>query len=398
LHNRIIAVVDPLKGGHHEAFLELFCKAFLEMGFEVWVFSPMNTGSLLKNERLKASHANGLIKFEFYEDNLKTTKSFGRASRALDTLQKWRHLNRSIKAMEATSNTKVGLVYFAWLDSYLNNYLPGFFVDAFFSYRWSGLYFHPRHMRLEVQPQKASFSSVDGVLLARNCVNVAVHDPAICDNYKIRLGGKAVYDLPELSDNSKPTENHPVAVDIGKRAGGRTVVGMIGLAPHQGLQLFCNLAVACPSDEFFFAFIGSDPTDTLGAEKSDWLKVRYSDRENCFFHLRALQEGPEYNAVFNAMDIIWLVYPNFTSTSNRLTKAAYFRKPVLASGGFILGELVEKFGLGITLDDQNLENAVAALTLLSKDQLLEREADYEGYLALNSYRRFVEQLTLSTTR
>ena len=93
-----------------------------------------------------------------------------------------------------------------------------------------------------------------------------------------------------------------------------------------------------------------------------------------------------------------MVYPNFTSTSNRLTKAAYFRKPVLASGGFILGELVEKFGLGITLGDQNLENAVAALTLLSKDQLLEREADYEGYLALHSYRRFVEQLTLSTTR
>ena len=93
-----------------------------------------------------------------------------------------------------------------------------------------------------------------------------------------------------------------------------------------------------------------------------------------------------------------MVYPNFTSTSNRLTKAAYFRKPVLASGGFILGELVEKFGLGITLGDQNLENAVAALTLLSKDRLGKGKADYDGYLALNSYQRFVEQLTLSVKK
>jgi hypothetical protein len=88
--------------------------------------------------------------------------------------------------------------------------------------------------------------------------------------------------------------------------------------------------------------------------------------QNCFSYFGKLQEGEEYNSVFAAIDIPFLVYENFASASNRLTKAAIFKKHVLAQDNFCVGEDVKKYGLGETVESANVQQCLKAIDSLYK--------------------------------
>ena len=63
---------------------------------------------------------------------------------------------------------------------------------------------------------------------------------------------------------------------------------------------------------------------------------------------------PQFNAFINACDVIFTGYLNFKGSSNLLTKAAYFNKPVIASEGFCMGKRVEKYHTGIVIKQDDI--------------------------------------------
>jgi UDP:flavonoid glycosyltransferase YjiC (YdhE family) len=54
-------------------------------------------------------------------------------------------------------------------------------------------------------------------------------------------------------------------------------------------------------------------------------------------------------------------YRDFPNSSNALTKAAVFERPIVVSDGYLMAERVRMFGLGEVIPEGNAEALVAAL-------------------------------------
>src|SRR5206468_1653958 len=149
---------------------------------------------------------------------------------------------------------------------------------------------------------------------------------------------------------------------IKENANGRIVVGMIGCEKHKGTLTMMRMARYADPSKYYFAFLGILPQQTYS--KNEWLEVEdfiASAKENCYFYFHPIPEGAAYNAVFSAIDIPFLVYEHFISSSNRLTKAAIFKKLVLASDNFCVGDDVRKYELGATIRPDDYNAALSGL-------------------------------------
>lgn len=111
-----------------------------------------------------------------------------------------------------------------------------------------------------------------------------------------------------------------------------------------------------------------------------------SPPHNCFLHFGRIPDEPQFNALVNECDVLFVVYEDFPYSSNMLTKAAIFKKTVVASETFCIGERVRKFELGLTIPEGDVAKCIEALHHLcspeSNTHLL--NPDFEGYQRLNS--------------
>jgi hypothetical protein len=319
---------------------------------------------LVKEWLEKKNSNNHEVYYEDFEDTTVKYKYFNYFNDAAAVLAKWRNLKTKLSQVEKQYYLKVDIVFFSWLDTFLANYLPGRIIEWIFPYKWSGLYFHPRHLRLQPEYLQRSpkISDIDHVLTARNCISIAIHDEGISNDFQKRLKGKPVVCFPEIADNTPPNPHNALAKSIKGAADGRTVVGIIGLDRHKGTMTLLRLAKIAPQNDFFFVFAGRINYQFYTLEEQQALKELFNNPpKNCFIHLHPLMEGEEFNSLFFTFDIPFIVYNNFPSTSNNLTKASLFRKPVIATNRFCIGEDVKKFGLGVTVSEGDIHECLLGL-------------------------------------
>ena len=384
---QVIALVDPYTGGHHTTFIRQFAKILLDMNLKVIVLHQNMQVDLVPWIQ-KESNVDNLtcIEYEMGEDS---HLSIGFLSNAYTVLKRWMEVKKLLKKVERIEKFKIDVVFFAWLDSFLANYLHPSLLNLAFPYPWIGLYFHPRHLRLlPNMNKKAGTSEIDIALTSSACLGVAIHDRGIDKMFSARLGGKNVIVFPETADGTEPEARNTLSLEIRKNANGRTVVGMIGLMKQQGLLSFIKIAKKSSSDKYFYVFAGRfSSRDMNDAEMLEWEQFLESKPENCFFYLESIPEGAQYNAVFTALDIPYLVYDNFTSSSNRLTKAAIFQKPVIVSDSFLVGEDVRRFHLGVTTDEKNVDSILIDLEKLRTEWGPKEiaKARFRKYAELNSF-------------
>lgn len=377
-----VALVDPFYTGHHGAYMRYFVDYFQSKGYEVVVFMP--------NSGLTTSGSLDVVHFELKRRRFRSLLPHTRK-----VLLEWRDISKSLKIYEKAHQGAFDLVFFTWLDFLLANYLPPVLIPLIFKWKWSGLYFHPRHMRLSdaTQMEKAGLSQVDSVLFSKNCLGISIHDPGILDLYRRRLG-KPVVKIPEFADDTHPNLNNSDFEEIRSKAQGRTVIGMIGLAPHQGFSYFCELALWADADSFYFVFAGNWNEALYSSEERD-LFERCKEKKNASFILRPLSEGEEYNSVFNAIDVVFLVYKNFTSTSNRMTKACFFKKLIIASNRHIIGEEMNQYHLGVTVDenvDSVQEGLLELMRLTKEDKLTPKWNEYLKAHGLDNFYKEMDKL------
>ncbi|MDA0196246.1 MAG: hypothetical protein O2887_10915 [Bacteroidetes bacterium] len=384
---KVIALIDPHSGGHHIAFMRFFVQVLIEKGYKVIVFHQNTEQDLLPWVKTRLGTVSELF-VEDFDLQHSEPKFYGRFNSMIKGLNYWRQISRLIKRKERQLELKIDVVFFAWLDTYLVNYLHPLIVRWFFPYKWSGLYFHPRHMRLSKSEDKpVGISGVDVVLTSKNCLGIAIHDRGIVEQYKRRLLGKKIVVFPEIADGTPPKKDLALVQRIKLKARDRSVTGIIGLSKQQGLMLFKRLSEHPNLGDFFFAFIGLfNDRDMTQEEKREWQIFVNSKPENCLFEFGRIEEGADYNAVFCALDFPFLVYQEFSSTSNRLTKAAIFEKPVIATEKYCIGEDVKSYGLGITTSEVDVE--ICAKDLISlKDSInngKSGKAQFQAYAELNS--------------
>lgn len=374
---KIVALVDHYTEGHHKAFVKLFSKYLIKAGYSVFVFFPAPEDELQKELTDESTDSNR-VRFINFKLKRKYFHRLGRFNHAASVVSLWQSTHRALKDAEKRFDIAFDFVFLAWLDDYLANYLPPVVIDMIFPYPWSGLYFHPWYLFEEGTTSRVSWSSIDSVLRAKKCLSIALHDDFLIDRLSTRIG-KRVLLFPEIADATPPLTDYDLAMRIKTLANGRIVVGLIGLARRKGTLHLMALARQADPSRFFF-FLGGRPSYVdCSPEEATALREFFSNLpDHCYHFPESIEEGGKINAVINALDILFLVYHNFKSSSNFSTKAAHFRKPVLATNQYWIGEVTKKFSMGITVDEGNVSQAVRALESL-RTELLTRSFDFSRY-------------------
>ncbi len=388
---KTIALVDTLWGGHHPTYLKFFAKTLLELGHEVIVLCPAPEEVNQWIIGFCPELTNRLHCFELNEPLL-----------PYFPLRRWQHRKMVIarwqqvaKIMEKIAVKLIKIpdfTFFAWLDSYLGSYLTAAISDRFFPYTWSGLYFQPPLRKtLKYQQLRRGILDPFAVLKSKHCPGVAVLDEGIADRLQGKIA-KPVIAFPDFTDESAPDINFEIAQKIRAKAAGRKIVGLLGsLDKRKGTLTLLEVSQQV-SGRWFFVFAGrlAEPAFTA-AELAKIGEIVKANPDNCFFYWNSIPDESGFNAVVQVCDVLYAAYENFPYSSNILTKAAIFEKPVIASKNYCMGERVEQFSLGYGIEEGSVSQCVSILERFHEELStgsLSIQPDFEGY----RHRHSIEQL------
>lgn len=390
---KVIALVDPHFKGHHLTYMKFFVTCLLNKGYKVCVFMPQKEeiSEYVKNNL--SQHASS-----FFAENIdnKEFNSFlpSVINRYLNTLYRWYYLKKKLAVLEKNHHIKVDLVFLAWLDSFLFKYIPHFFINYIFAYNWSGLYFQPNHMRLNTFKlnKRTKFIDRDNILSAKSCKSVALLDSFICNQLSNRIG-KSVASFPDIINTEIDSKN-TIAESIKLKSASRRIVGIIGLEKRKGVLEMINLAKNSDENKFFYVFVGEINYAEYTLEQKEVIESYFnSNIENKFLYLNYISQETTYNAIFNTFDIAFVVYQNFLTSSNVLTKAAYFNKLVIAVNKYYIGDTVKMFKLGVTTHESDLNEHLKALNYLFDNYeklIIENETWRKTFYKQNSFQKLNE--------
>ena len=128
--------------------------------------------------------------------------------------------------------------------------------------------------------------------------------------------------------------------ELKEKAQGRKVVSLLGsINFRKGIKLLLESIPLLPEEDYFFLIAGKS---SLTAQQENDLQTFEKSRSNCLFSLEKIPDESCFNALIAESDLIFAAYKQFTGSSNLLTKAAAFHKPVIVSRGFCMGQRVEQ--------------------------------------------------------
>ncbi|MDE0839740.1 MAG: hypothetical protein OSB41_11905, partial [Kiritimatiellae bacterium] len=99
-----------------------------------------------------------------------------------------------------------------------------------------------------------------------------------------------------------------------------------------------------------------------------------------------IEDETEFNAVVCECDALFAAYEIFAHSSGLVTKAGVFHKPIIVSKGYYMQEVVEKYRLGVAIDQDDSHAVLLALDVLGDPAESERRLgapDYEGFMRAN---------------
>jgi len=387
---KTIALIDPFWTGHHSTYLKLYAKTLLSLDHRVMLFcsKPKEIELWLKANTQYQHDKLHLFHFDVpNEINVPVL----RLQMAINSVIWWHVTERAIKEATTATGYSPDLVFFAWLDDYLGRFQNHRLIDMLFHYNWSGLYFHPRHLRLPLPHSTArgGHQDYDEALRSKRCTSVALLDEGVAQKLQEKLPNKPVVVFPDLTDSS-PVCDIALVHDIITKAAGRTIVTVVGgLAKRKGVLTLLEVSRRAVSQGWFFVFAGALATDSFSPQELQHLKETVANPpSNCYFHFEFLPDEHYFNALIKISDLLFASYEDFPHSSNILTKAAVFKKPVIVSTGGCMAERVRAFRLGACIQYGNVPECMEAIRhLLTPAEL---HADYNGYLSNHSEQRLFQ--------
>ena len=385
---KTVALICPALSGHHETYLRLFTQTLLAAGYQVAAFTP-------QPDQLATwvAHTCPDQLPQLTVHNLAYTRQYrvpGPLSILFDKLAWVRFIAKLVKA----TGLQPDLIFHTWLDNCITPGLTATLTDLFMPFRWTGLYFHPWYLRRDLR-----FASLrcgpfytEAALHSRRCPAVAVLDEGIADRLQAKLHGKPVIVFPDPADASPPDRTFPPVIDIRERAQGRIIVGLVGaLAQRKGLLTLLETAQQAAAEPWFFVFAGQLMLNSFLPEEQrliqNWLHALPA---NCYCYPQRLSDEAQVNAIIDTCDILFAAYHHFFSSSNLLTKAALFEKPIIVSEGYCMGERVQQYGLGLAIPENDVAQCLTAIQQLCDPSARERfvrAARFAEYRQVHSIER-----------
>lgn len=393
-----IALVDANHGrGHHLTYMRFFCKTLLELGYRTIAFYPDPDSVRDWLMPRCPQYFQNLHVFEISEYDHCRAPLIGKIPSNLQplvVLARWRYTTSIIQRAVDQVGFEPDLVFFNWLDNYFSYFLTNHLVDTIFPYKWSGIYFRPGDLRFK----KRALIPHYAIARSPRCQALTLLDEEFAQAIEDKLDFPVI-PFPDLADETEPDLELDVIRQIKEKAGSRKIIGLIGsLSKRKGLLTFLKVAQESLDKDWFFVLAGPLVKSTFHQEYDQRLADEYekvqsilnSPPSNCFFYLKSIPDGAQFNSFINAFDILFAAYENFPYSSNILTKAAVFRKPVIVSEGFCMAKRVQRFQFGVAIPEGNVDECIRAIQLLYDSSVTGTcplMFDFDGYKQLHSTER-----------
>jgi hypothetical protein len=180
-------------------------------------------------------------------------------------------------------------------------------------------------------------------------------DERVAQEYAIRMPSKCFEHLPDVTETAVPERPSRLREEIERRAAGRKIVFLGGtISAQKNLARWYELIELADPRRWFFVQVGEILTDSLGAEDAAAVeRVTRSPPENLLVRAEYLADERTFNEIVAASDVVFAVYREFRISSNMLCKAATFKKPVLVSDRYLVGERVTRYGIGLAVTEDS---------------------------------------------
>lgn len=272
--------------------------------------------------------------------------------------QSWRFflgLGHQLRAWESDNRRKIDLVFFACIyDRQFDHFGAPWRLQG---YPWSGLYLHARSFRLpgtEI-PGWWGVPIPETIFSGRKLRSVAVLDEGVVEPLKQLTGNKPVFVFPDITDESVGQIPQGLGTKLKTLASRRPLVSLSGyLQKTKGVQDFVSLARRPSLQHAIFVLAGSISWHGFSQAEREAVDVAVRQAPNISSHFEVLPE-PEMNGLIVSSDVIFAAYRDFPNSSNLLTKAAVFERPILVSDGHLMAERVKTFALGEVASEGDLE-------------------------------------------
>jgi len=368
--DQVIALVDPYVTGHHAPYFKLFARGLLDLGYKVMAFYPHPDEIRQWIDQMSPQHATKLYTFAF-TDTTRSKYSANSLGILLTTSIRWRLTAQAIQQAIKTSGLVPDLVFLAWLDAYLQPLHSASVIDRIFPFSWTGLYYHPRHYRLDNRYPRmlAKLLYPDNGIEASRCRGIAILDEGIQAALQQNHPHTRVIVFPDPTDPSTP-----VSSDLAERAKiqaqGRKIVGLLGsLDKRKGVIPFLRVAELAKRDNFFFLLAGRLAENTFSDTELTFIRqYQNATPENCLIDFTHIAPESKFNGLITLCDIVCAVYLDFPHSSGIMTKAAMLEKPLIVSEKYCMGERVRKYQLGLTVKENDVDALYQAIYQLAHIQ------------------------------
>ena len=396
-----IILYNPISGhGHLDSWNAMFVSILLDAGWRVNALTP-DAQDLIR--RLKSKNQAFLERLHILDWNVLrpsfATRVIGRLKRLigiqannqddtkdldprfLDPLEFARRINASIKKCK----WQPSLVFNMYMDMYPSEGARWLQFEGLNKLPWVGIRFVPTPEHTEIYYKQ---SALKGMCFL---------DESVCEQAQQAMPQKVFGYLPDITENALPLTESALVREIKDKARGRKIVFMGGtIGGNKNLASWYQLINQADAREFYFVQIGEMFEDTLTTDDAlELAKIKKECPENLYIKLEYLPDEAMFNEVIRASDIIFAVYRNFKISSNMPGKAAAFNKPILVAEGYLMGDRVSKYGIGLTVAENDvgaMTSAISTLAHTSESMIRQFEA-YRRDFSLQALReRFTDFL------
>ena len=370
--SRTVALVDTRWGGHHPTYLREFTASLLRLGANVLLASRQPEAVLSALPEPERARAVGRVTPMTFVHRNQGLLDPRRDHDPLSTILRWRASGRIVRAAEARAGTRADLVFFPYLDSYLRFAPFPSLPRRTLGRPWSGLYFRNAHLAEAPDSLRARLrwlAKGDRLLRSPDCRAVCVLDERFNDRLAADTGHRVIA-FPDMTDETRPDGLTELARQVGERAAGRKIIGLISMERRKGLLTLLRAALRARElgEPWFFVAVGPFLRETFSAGEIAFCeevrrKVESGALDNLYFDMsgQRIPDGAPYNSLFTRFDLVWAAYEDFEGSSNALTKAAAFRIPLLATAGQCVGGRVESYQMGRTFAQADVGACLGAI-------------------------------------
>jgi len=359
---RIIALYDANRHGHHTTYLRLFSKQLLEMGYTIWAFcqNPAEIASWV-SDNCNADASGRLVSFTISPSPKATIFNWWTMG-----IFNWLRSARDVELAVRVSGEQPALVFFMKLDDFSKGVTSATFLNHIVPFNWTGMIIHLRFPAL-FSPRWAINSICRPLSIYRSkcCKAVGI----LQEDRKSKLSRttkKKVVVFPDITDGEKPVQTD-LTERIARAARERKIIGLIGGQDRRkGSFDILNVARTCQNMDWFFLLIGKMNHPQSDAELNRLERVIGDQHKwtNCFFHFSSIPNEGEFNAIIDLCDIIFAVYRNFPFSSNIMTKAALFKKPILVAKGGLMAQRLQQYPFGLECEPGNTQDTLEKIETL----------------------------------